>query len=165
MLSWNEVTCGDGSYTAVGPGSPATVYTNCAGTDIHKSVSNGEPGTFVAAQNGIDSNDRSGWVAPLVMDPSDASRLYFGTYRIYQTTDSASSWTAISPDLTSGGTIGAIAVAALTASVSPGPGAGRGTRTLWPRPIRAKRSSGSPLGGSRSVARAGQLVPRRRRAG
>ena len=141
VLSWNEVTCGDGSYTAVGPGSPATVYTNCAGTDIHKSVSNGEPGTFVAAQNGIDSNDRSGWVAPLVMDPSDASRLYFGTYRIYQTTDSASSWTAISPDLTGGGTIGAIAVAPSDSNtiyvassdnrVNVTTDAGSGARAIW----------------------------------
>jgi photosystem II stability/assembly factor-like uncharacterized protein len=110
-LPWEGVTCGDGFYTAVGPGSPAAVFTNCQNIGINKSNSNGAPGTFFTAQNGINTNDRSGWVSPLVMDPSTPSTLYFGTYRVYQTTDGANFWAAISPDLTRGGTIRTIAVA------------------------------------------------------
>jgi hypothetical protein len=49
------------------------------------------------------------------MDPSNPGTLYFGTFRVYQTTNGASSWTAISPDLTNGnsffGVISAITVA------------------------------------------------------
>ncbi len=47
------------------------------------------------------------------MDPSNSQRLYLPTYRLYQTINGASSWTAISPDLTAGtyDTISTVAVA------------------------------------------------------
>jgi hypothetical protein len=65
--------------------------------------------------------------APLVMDPSNPQTLYFGTYRVYQTTNGASSWTLISPDLTKGAsTITAIAVANSNTVY-----AGTGNGLLW----------------------------------
>ena len=86
------------------------------------------------------------------MDPSNPQILYFGTFRVYQTTDSATSWTAISSDLTEGSyyTITTIAVAPtdsktvyagtldhmvwLTTNADQGPGA------TW-----TNRSAGLPL--------------------
>jgi len=53
------------------------------------------------ASSGI-STARCGFLPPLVMDPSNSQTLYFGTHKVFQTTDGASSWTAISPDLTGG---------------------------------------------------------------
>lgn len=40
---------------------------------------------------------------PLVVDPQLAEHLYFGTYRLFETTDGALTWNAVSGDLTSGG--------------------------------------------------------------
>ena len=100
---WNQVTCGDGGFTAINPINPQVVYTTCELISIQKSTSGGgNPSAWQSAQNGINTSDPVQFIPPLVMDLSSPDRLYFGTNRVYQTTDGASSWTAISPDLTSG---------------------------------------------------------------
>ncbi len=114
-LAWNDVVCGDGGYTAIDFNTPATMYATCEQFNIFKSTSNGTFGSWNAALNGIDTSDRVDFIPPLVMDPSNSQTLYFGTDRVYQTTNGASNWTAISPDLTGGdgffGVISTIAVA------------------------------------------------------
>jgi uncharacterized repeat protein (TIGR01451 family) len=107
-LLWTSVTCGDGGYSAIDFAAPSTVYADCEQISVQKSTSSGA--SWVSAQNGINTADRVIWIPPLVMDPSQALTLYFGTYRVYQTTNGASSWAAISPDLTSGSDISTIAV-------------------------------------------------------
>jgi hypothetical protein len=109
------VTCGDGGYTAIDNNAPSTMYATCQEVNILKSTSSGAFGSWNYAQNGIDTGDRVDFIPPLVMDPSQSSTLYFGTYRLYATTNGAESWSAISPDLTNGpsywGVITAVAVA------------------------------------------------------
>jgi photosystem II stability/assembly factor-like uncharacterized protein len=113
--TWNDVVCGDGGYTAIDLSTPAIMYAACERFNIFKSTSNGAFGTWNAALTGINTGDRVDFIPPLVMDPSNSHTLYFGTNRVYQTTNGASSWTAISPDLTGGnsffGVLSAIAVA------------------------------------------------------
>lgn len=101
-LTWNDVTCGDGGYTAIDAAIPSTVYATCQQIDIQKSTLGGAVGTWHSSQNGINTGDRGAFIPPLIMDPSQSTALYFGTYRVYQTTDGASTWAAISPDLTNG---------------------------------------------------------------
>jgi photosystem II stability/assembly factor-like uncharacterized protein len=120
-LLWNSVTCGDGGWTAIDPQTPTTVYAACQylppntnRTVIGKSVQDGAAGSFAAADSGITKTERGGFIPPFVIDPSGPRRLYFGTFRIWQTTDGASSWTAVSNDLTTGATdtsVSTIAVA------------------------------------------------------
>ena len=114
-LTWNDVECGDGGYTAIDFTTPATMYAACEQFNIFKSTSNGMFGSWNAALNGINTGDRVDFIPPLVMDPSNSQKLYFGTDRVYQTTNGAASWLAISPDLTGGdpffGVISTIAVA------------------------------------------------------
>jgi uncharacterized repeat protein (TIGR01451 family) len=106
---WQEVACGDGGYAAIDPANSNNVYIACIYTDIEKSSTGGISG-FAAANNGINTSDRANFISPLVMDPSNSQRLYFGTYRVYQTTDATALWTAISPDLTTGGVLNTIGV-------------------------------------------------------
>ena len=47
-------------------------------------------------------DDRTNWSSPLVMDPADTSTLYFGTYRVWKTTNGGNNWLPISTDLTDG---------------------------------------------------------------
>jgi hypothetical protein len=47
-----------------------------------------------------------------VMDPLNTNVLYYGTYRLYRSANRGDAWTAISPDLTSGG--GGIATVAIS---------------------------------------------------
>ncbi|HLB00717.1 MAG TPA: hypothetical protein VJO14_04965, partial [Bacteroidota bacterium] len=46
------------------------------------------------------TSDRAGFIAPFAMDPTNSQTLVAGTYRVYRTTNGASTWSAISPDLT-----------------------------------------------------------------
>jgi hypothetical protein len=124
-LAWNDtLSCGDGGITLVDPLIPSTMYGECAyipGTSttaayfgIEKSLFNGNvndsnssPGnTFFEASAGINTTDDGNFIPAFAIDPEqtgstgDAQTLYFGTYRVWQTTDGGNSWNAISPDVT-----------------------------------------------------------------
>lgn len=107
-LTWNDVVCGDGGYTAIDRLVPTTVYATCQNIDIEKSTSGGMAGSWTQSQSGIDTSDRVDFIPPLVMDPLQSNTLYFGTYRVYQTKNGAASWAAISPDLTQGNSFNGI---------------------------------------------------------
>lgn len=113
--AWNQVTCGDGGYTAIDSVAPSTLYATCQEIFIQKSTSGGGFSSWQDVISGIDQSDRVDFIPPLVMDPEQPKTLYFGTYRVYQTTNRAGQWTAISPDLTNGpsfwGVVTSIAVA------------------------------------------------------
>ena len=47
-----------------------------------------------------DPPDRWNWDAPLVLSPHSATRLYFGSQRLFRSDDRGDSWQAVSPDLT-----------------------------------------------------------------
>jgi photosystem II stability/assembly factor-like uncharacterized protein len=114
-LAWNDVVCGDGAATAIDTAVPTTMYAACENIDIEKSTTGGAAGSWNQVINGIDTGDRVEFIPPLVIDASQPANLYFGTYRLYQTTNGAANWTAISGDLTSGpsfwGVVTGIAVA------------------------------------------------------
>ena len=109
--SWSNIACGDGGYTAIDPAFPALSYVACQNVSIQRN-----PGInsafFVPAQYGIDRTDTVQFIAPLIMDPSNPTTLYFGTTRVWQSRDSGGRWSAISSDLTGGaGSLTTIAVA------------------------------------------------------
>jgi photosystem II stability/assembly factor-like uncharacterized protein len=107
--TWSSVTCGDGGASLIDDTTnPVTVYANCIGNSFEKSTDGGV--TFNTTQNGINSSDRTNWTPPAALDPSNPQRLYFGTSNVYQTVNGAGLWTEISPDLTEGGTLSALAV-------------------------------------------------------
>jgi hypothetical protein len=104
--AWDDNgACGDGGWTTIDPLIPSTVYVNCQFISVQKSVVNGQlvggNSSFIFAANGIDFSDDVNFIPPLVLDPGNPQRLYFGTTKVYQTVDGANSWTAISGDLTS----------------------------------------------------------------
>jgi photosystem II stability/assembly factor-like uncharacterized protein len=111
-LTWGYVVCGDGSATAIDPATPSTVYVVCTGTNVGKSTLGGLPRTFRSASAGLDPSDGQ-FIAPLAIAPSNPMDLYYGgASHVYQTTDGANHWAAISSDLTNDGSgICAITVA------------------------------------------------------
>jgi uncharacterized protein (TIGR03437 family) len=92
--------CGDAGYTAIDYKTPANVYLTCISNVIFKSVDSGD--NWKRVMNGIVAADRSQFVAPITMDPANPLRLYYGTYRVYQTSDGAANWTPVSAELTAG---------------------------------------------------------------
>ena len=112
---WELIYGGDGFYTLVDPTNANTIYAEYQYGGLGKSTNGG--GSFGDATNGIASGDRRNWSTPVVMDPANPQTLYYGSYRVYRSTNGAGSWSAMSGDLTDGdhgggfGTITTIAVA------------------------------------------------------
>jgi photosystem II stability/assembly factor-like uncharacterized protein len=112
--NWERIFGGDGFYVVVDPTDTNTIFCEYQYGNAYKSEDFGYSWDW--ALSGVSDGDRRNWSSPIVMDPSDTETLYFGTYRLWKTTNQGDSWSAISGDLTSGdngglGTITTIAVA------------------------------------------------------
>lgn len=108
---WNNfASMGDGGYTVVNYANPGIVYVTHAFANF---IQRKAPGLSVESRStGISIFDRRGTRRPLVMDPVVPTTLYFGTQRLYKTTNEGVLWLPISPDLTRGsGYITSISVA------------------------------------------------------
>jgi photosystem II stability/assembly factor-like uncharacterized protein len=117
VSDWDVILGGDGFYCLVDPTNSDVIYAEYQWGGLHKSTDLGS--SWDEVLNGINSGDRRNWSTPVVMDPSNRNTLYYGTYRLYRTTNGAASWAPISSDLTNGpgpgnitfGTVTTIAVA------------------------------------------------------
>jgi hypothetical protein len=136
-LGWNAgfSPCGDASSAMIDPTNFSHQYLYCIGT-IYASSDGGA--TWASAMSGLNSSDGGGWVSPLALDPSNPSTLYFAAHSVYQSTDKAATWHAISGSLDTQ-LINAIAVAPSNSStvyVGAGDGAvlltkNAGTGATW----------------------------------
>lgn len=108
-LSWTEILGGDGGATEVDFNNPNNIYMEYVNFAFFKSTNGGS--TFFKAMNGIPTGpnfydgttDRTLFITPFSMAPSNPNIIVGGTYRVWRTMDGASSWTAISGDLTGDG--------------------------------------------------------------
>ncbi len=110
-LTWQDagLAC-DGGFTAIDNQIPSTTYGECEYIPnpnglliIAVSFSgDGQLENGFLATTGITSTDRGDFIPPLVIDKNNSQRLYFGTFRLWQTVDGANTWSAISGDLTVG---------------------------------------------------------------
>ncbi len=113
-MFWNGFLGGDGGYTAINYSNPDIVYgesqwdSKGGGASLFRA----DPTHFEKRTTGIQTGDRALFLPPYVMDPVTPTTLYFGTHRLYKTTNEGTLWTALSGDLTKGsGVITTIAVA------------------------------------------------------
>lgn len=115
---WETILGGDGLYVLVDPVNNNYIYAESQRGNLARSTNGGL--NFYSATSGISGSDRFNWSCPLVFDPANPETLYFGSNKLYRSTNRASSWSAISNDLTDGDQPGNLAFNTLTAiSVSP----------------------------------------------
>ncbi len=116
--NWSTIFGGDGFQPLVDPTNTNVIYALSQNGNLGKSTNNGT--TFSSALNGIPASDRNNWDTPITFDPSNAQTLYYGTNKLYRTTNAAANWTAISPDLTNGASSGNLTFGTIISiSVSP----------------------------------------------
>ncbi len=120
LNDWTTIYGGDGFYVIVDPVNPNIIYAESQNGALGKSTNGGT--SFSSATSGISSSEKKNWSTPVIMDPNNNNILYYGTNRVYRTTNAASSWTAVSPDLTNGnqarlGTVTTIAVAKTNSNI------------------------------------------------
>jgi hypothetical protein len=111
-LVWSSFFGGDGGYTAINYNTPSIAYAETNWTpNVGVIIARAEGISFTPRNGGIQGNDRAIFIPPYVMDPIIPTTLYFGTHRLYRTTNEGTLWTAISSDLTKGsGAITTIAI-------------------------------------------------------
>lgn len=101
-LNWTTRLGGDGGYTALHPDVPDSMWAEFQGTGNLYFSSNGGQ-SFSRRASGINSSDRNCFLPPVTYSPDSPTTLLYATHRIYRTTNTGASWTAISGDLTGGG--------------------------------------------------------------
>lgn len=113
---WYSIWGGDGFHVNVDPVDNNYIYVESQYGNLGRSTNGGN--SFNNATNGIDFNDRNNWNTPVIISPFNHEMLYYGTNRLY-TSNKASVWSVISPDLTDGlHPSGSLAFGTLTAIAS-----------------------------------------------
>jgi len=98
---WFMTLGGDGHQSAVEPGNPNIIYAQSQQGRLHRVDLITGNQTLIQPQAGAgEKNERYNWDAPIVVSPHDPATLYFGSYRVWKSTNRGNSWTAISEDLT-----------------------------------------------------------------
>jgi len=116
--AYERIYGGDGFYTLVDPNNNNYVYAEYQYGGLSRSTNGGQD--FQWALSGIDDADRRNWSTPVVFDPNNTTTMYYGTERVYRSTNRAVGWAAISPDLTDGGGSGNLVFGTITTiAVSP----------------------------------------------
>ena len=100
LSDWVIINGGDGFQPLVRDDNTNVIYALSQRGNLRRSTN--DAASFVTILNGVDPNDRNNWDTPIALDPIDNDIVYYGTNRLYQSINAGSSWTPISPDLTSG---------------------------------------------------------------
>ncbi len=115
---WEWIFGGDGFQALVHPTNSNRIWAQYQYGNLFYSSNGG--GSWDGATGGIGS-DRHNWNSPLIQDPTDVDRRYFGTDKVYRSL-SATNWILISLDLTGGphsGNSGQVNGTLTTLAVSP----------------------------------------------
>jgi photosystem II stability/assembly factor-like uncharacterized protein len=96
-FAWTHIQDGDGGFIRVDANNPQTVYGEFFSTPQFISLERSDDGgmTWFTKNNGI-GMDATNFYTPYIIDPLNTSRLLLGTNRIYESTNKAEKWTAIS---------------------------------------------------------------------
>ncbi len=100
LNDWTPIFGGDGFQSLVDATNTNVIYALSQNGNLGKSVN--DAASFFNATSGIAGSDRNNWDTPITFDPQNSDIVYYGTQRVWQSTNAAGSWTAISADLTNG---------------------------------------------------------------
>lgn len=118
--AWDEVLGGDGMETIISWASSQTMYGELYYGEIYKSTNGGNSfsnNPIVASGGTAGTEDEDGdWVTPYIQSPTTSATLYVGKTKVYKSTNSGSSWTALGAVTAGNGKIKALAATAANAS-------------------------------------------------
>ncbi len=98
---WFKTLGADGHQSATEPGNPNIVYAEAQQGRLHRiDLVTGEQVLIQPQAGPGEKFERYNWDAPIVVSPHAPTTIYFGSYRVWKSTNRGNSWTAISPDLT-----------------------------------------------------------------
>jgi photosystem II stability/assembly factor-like uncharacterized protein len=102
-LNWQAVLGGDGMYNAINQQDNNIAYAEYQWGNLFRSFnaqSNWPSYDYISYNM---ENDRKNWSAPLALTPGNNAIVYFGTHRVWKSSNNGSNWNSVSTDLTDGG--------------------------------------------------------------
>jgi len=100
---WYVPLGADGYHTAFDPDDPDLAYLEWQGGNVMRLDRRTHELTDIKPQPAPgDPPERWNWDTPIVIGPHRPGRIYVGSQRVWRSDDRGDSWTAISPDLTTG---------------------------------------------------------------
>src|SRR5262245_21210161 len=116
VSDWIPIFGGDGFYVNVHPTNPDTIYAESQFGNLGRTGDGGL--TWVDATPPLLANERTNWSTPVKLDPVTPTVVYYGSQRLWRSTNSAVTWTAVSGDLT-GWVPGAVLGTITSIGISP----------------------------------------------
>jgi len=103
-LNWEAVLGGDGMYCAINQQNNDIAYAEYQWGNLYRAYNAQSSWPSFDYVSYSMENDRKNWSAPLALTPGNDQVVYFGTHRVWKSTNNGGNWTAVSNDLTDGGT-------------------------------------------------------------
>jgi photosystem II stability/assembly factor-like uncharacterized protein len=94
---WDRILGGDGFYTIVDYTNSDIIYAEYQWGNLFRSDDRGDSFIPISGQWRL---ERTNWSSPYVIHPTNPNILYFGSNKVYRTTNKGNSWQALSGDLT-----------------------------------------------------------------
>ncbi len=94
---WKIILGGDGFYVNVDFYNGNIIYAEYQYGNLFKSVDGGNNMNYITPNLG--SNEPTNWSTPVIIDPTNTNTLYYGSNRLWRSTNGGNSWTAISSKL------------------------------------------------------------------
>lgn len=95
---WQSIIGGDGFYVSVDYNDPNYIYAESQNGYLLRTTDGGM--TFYNALSGIVTTEPRNWSTPVIIDPNKSNVLYYGTNRLYRSTNRAVNWSPVSDKLT-----------------------------------------------------------------
>ena len=101
--TWRNVYGADGGYTGLHPSQPSVMFIEWQDPgNLYRSTNSGT--SFSKVGTGISTSDRVAFLAAYEINPSNPQEMLYATQRVWRSTNQGANFTAISADVTTGGT-------------------------------------------------------------
>jgi photosystem II stability/assembly factor-like uncharacterized protein len=100
---WEAVLGGDGMYNRINQQNNDIAWAEYQYGNLYRSFNAQDNYPDYDYVSSSMQNDRKNWSAPLELVPGQNEIAYFGTHRVWKTTNNGISWSSVSDDLTQGG--------------------------------------------------------------
>ena len=98
---WFKTLGADGHQSATEPGNPNIIYAETQQGGLHRiDRITGEQVRIQPISGAGEKLERYNWDAPIVVSPHNPATLYFGSHRVWKSTNRGDSWEPVSGDLT-----------------------------------------------------------------
>ncbi len=94
---WVSISGGDGFYSIADPEDPDTIYTSSQFGSITRFDAKTRTSRSIRPR---ETGQRANWMSPFFLSPHNAKTLYWAGNKLYRSTDKGTTWSTISPDLT-----------------------------------------------------------------